>query len=223
MHRQSTAADLEVKAQAIKDYFDDREAKVAFTRELYKNGRSDEAMILCCVYIESFGTALYWPLSGARRCFAQVLIEHGGEPEFSLIHPRALVEGLRGLCANCAKIADLLNQKLSGLPSELRTIPDFLSLTRPGLSDDQASELESNIWYGTLAAIAYKRLRSAAVHCGAAPDYISFDQTSYKGGPAPELSFDLLYQGLSRVFAVCRKRSVESCRFFGHDFRQLGD
>ena len=155
---QPTVADLQAKARSIEVYFDDLQAKASFSKELYDEGHRNEAMILSCVYIEALGSSLYWPQPGARRCFAQVLIDHSGESVFSLVHPRALVTGLRGN-SKTVEIADILDQGLSLQPPELHPIPDLMSLARSYLNDEQFQLLEANIWCGTLAAIAYKRLQ----------------------------------------------------------------
>jgi hypothetical protein len=44
------------KARYIRAYFDDLQGRIAFLGELYGMGRKNEALMLCCCYIEALGS-----------------------------------------------------------------------------------------------------------------------------------------------------------------------
>ncbi len=79
----------------------------------------------------------------------------------------------------------------------------------------------SSLWpLGTLASIAYSRMRNPLAHYGGAPHAISFDLTTYRGQPAPEIRFELLLAGLQGTIDALQEISLHSDSWFGHDFAE---
>ncbi len=79
----------------METFFDDLEQRAAFLAELFDGGRQDEALTLCCCYIDGLGGLLYGrSCTGSARNFSRILREHGGERELDLISPLGLVRYL---------------------------------------------------------------------------------------------------------------------------------
>src|SRR5215510_14342001 len=79
----------------IKAFFEVLSEKVAFLRQLFDSSRQDEAMTLCCVYIDALGQALYFPDKRSALNFVRALREYGGQPYLDLFHPAGLVRWLK--------------------------------------------------------------------------------------------------------------------------------
>jgi hypothetical protein len=82
---------LSTKRQYIEGFFRDLENKAMFLNRLFDEKHKAEARLLCCCYIEAFGNGLAGnPSSEYMKQFCTVLMGHGSEPVFSLIHLRLL-------------------------------------------------------------------------------------------------------------------------------------
>jgi len=82
------------KAFMIGAYFDSLDTKIAFLKQLHQDDHRDEALILCCCYTEALGSQKYPSSDSKAKNYAKILEEEGGNPLFSLVHPRQLVRVL---------------------------------------------------------------------------------------------------------------------------------
>lgn len=210
--------DANAKRETIRAYFDRLQEKADFTAELNRTGHRDEALLLCCVYIEALGNRLYWPREGARANFARILVEHGGDTRLALVHPKVLLKAL-GSRKDLRGLADKLASRLPCDPVQLVTLEDLDARASMQLTDSERRLLDEQKLLGTLASIAYARLRSSLAHLGGGPKAILFSQATYQGKAAPEVEFDSLHGALLRVISVLRRRSLDANAFFGHDLR----
>lgn len=112
----------DAKSSFIEAYFADLEEKSRFTLELSENGHRDEALLLCCTYIETLGDFLYWPHQHSRLNFARLLVEHGDVEALALAHPKPGPPEIR------------FNLLQLGLKNAIRAVREL--------------SLESNRWFG---------------------------------------------------------------------------
>lgn len=203
------------KDDFIRAYFDDLEDKASFVMNLYDRGRRDEALILCCAYIAGLGTHLYWPATQDRLNFSRCLVEYGGQTLLCLVHPRALLDAVRG--RGHVSLASVLESSLPLEPPELLEHERLLQLvTKHGPAC--LGNLDATWILGTVASVAYTRLRNPTAHRGRAPDFISFDRTTLNGEPVPDVGFPILSAGLKCALDSSRKLSLSTGKWFGHDY-----
>jgi len=198
------------RREFIDAYLSDLDERVQFTDELFRMGRRQEALLLCCCYIDGLGRGLYYGSpGGSHRKFVRIVSELGGLEFLGLIHPRKLMIALNSSRdASHQEIRILLDPLLRG--TELVTETDFLTRAQPLLMTAQLTKLGSVAWKGTMASLAYGDLRSPVVHALRGPDGISFDRTTYRGQPVPMIDFRVLRQALANILPVVRQRFVDA-------------
>jgi len=209
-----TTSDAGAKRRFIEALFEELGRKIDFLPELQMSGKLDEAMMLCCVYLDGLGN---W-LSGApgtARNFCLALMNHGGEEALTLVLPHLLVEQLPWKSAP-GSMSETLKQRLLELPKhEALSQTDLLSIVGKDAPEDQLKWLESEIWRGTLANVAHSRIRSLNVHFLGSPGGISFSTTKYHGKNIPDIDFEMLMRALRRIVASARVASLDTNKFFG--------
>lgn len=211
---------LQAKMKFIEAFFGDLAIKIAFLKELYNTGHSDEARILCSCYIDSLASGLYWPEEQNKFNFVQVLKEHGGEEIFSYIHLKMLEDALlkktksKKWGAICAKIFPVLQQDSGKLYHQ----DEVIDLILPFLKDSEIDEVKKELWRGSFAAIAYAQVRNLSVHFFGPPEGITFSNTTFQGVQCPAIEFDLLHKSLKHIAIAAKEKSVNSKKWFGHDF-----
>ena|GEM_PF-6443972 len=177
------------------------EGKVSFLETLYRNSRKDEALALCCLYIEGLARIIYFSSSkraerDSKKYFVKALQEHGGEPQLRLVHPLTLIESLKGCGTRHSELAAALESHLVDPASEPLTVEELVDKVKDDLNSEQRSLLEENVWIGTLAAVAYKELRSTLVHHISGPGGLVFGDPR---APRARVSFHNLYGALCRI------------------------
>jgi hypothetical protein len=85
------------KREFIRAFFDDAEERAKYLLDLGASGRASEASTLFLVYIDSFSQWLFWPRSRAGQNFVEALVTYGGDTEFALVHPLALIRALAAM------------------------------------------------------------------------------------------------------------------------------
>lgn len=191
--------------------------KIAFLETLYDQGRGDEALTLCCVYIEGLAQRIYGKGSkgGSKRLFVKVLLEHGGEESLRLVDPPTLVKSLRGVTTSCGGpnllgLAESIEVHYCTLnPTELRTIDDLLDGARKDLPAELLPLLGEHVWRGTIAALVYRELRSPLAHGRpGAPAGLFFGNTVFRGKQVERVSFDTIYAALWRIGKFWKEQLV---------------
>lgn len=205
------------KRDFIRAFFDDAEERAKYLLELRASSHTNEASTLCLVYIDSFSQWLFWPPSRAGRNFVEALVKHGGDSEFALVHPLALIRAFAAIKDPWRTFATRLESLFPGPPYSVYSRADFL--THPGLGFTQAEAklLETELWRGSIASVAYTRLRNPSVHNFRRAAEVSFDTTTYQGQPVQPITFSRLHDALMRLIAEARRRSVANNQWFGND------
>lgn len=199
--------------------FNDFEEEVILLLELNKKGYEDEALLLCCCYIEALGN-LYFRDGGRGYNFYRILKDYGGEDVLMHIHPKQLWIGLRSARRkDVQEIGQKIGGALKNVKENLYTKDEALTLVAHMLNKKEMKKLRDNLWRGTLAALAYMHLRNPAVHELGGTKSFSFQGTTFKGA----LDFSLLYKGMLNIFKKLREISIETRTYFGQDFDSLLD
>jgi len=196
------------KAYCIQAYFDDLESRIAFLKKLDDKGHQDEALMLCCCYIEALGSHLYHGSTNKAKNYSKILSEHSGSIIFSLVHPSRLKEVLSNQKLFKNSISNF-NKALDTWPKELIHPDIAIEKLKPFSSNEQIYWLQNNIYKGTLAALSYDRIRSELVHDISACT-ISLSETTYNNSPVPSLNFKLLYSALKNIFQFHKTRSLQT-------------
>jgi len=200
------------KAFFIKAYFDDLEQRIACLRELQAAGHENEALMLCCCYIEALGSQRYHQSNRKAKNYCTILVEYGDNALFGLVHPKQAVQVLRTVKLFVNNI-NAIEAAISTIGKQLCQAQSLLELLRPILTSKQKDWLDNNLYKLTIAAISYERVRSELVHdISAAP--VSFSETTYNGNPIPSIDFDLLYVALQSVFAEAKRQSVDANKWY---------
>ncbi len=210
----------------IEAFFKVLNDKVAFLRRLFDSSHQDEAMTLCCVYIDGLGQAIYFPDKRSSFNFIRALREHGEQPEqpyFDLVFPTGLVRWVDAWVKDKEEkhpqfrgLSTKVDSALASVKGQLVSEADLRRVLSQGLSHNEFQIVSPELWHGTLAYVAYQRLRSPFVHTLRGYSGVSFGQTTYNGQPVPEIDFSRLYGALESVIRYAYKISVESGKFFGY-------
>lgn len=200
------------KAFMIQAYFDDLEKRIAFLKELYDGNHTDEALMLCCCYIEALGSRQYHDSYRKAKNYYRILEEFSGNNLFKLIHPKQLRDVLKDKKLFKANITQI-DPIIDGFGQELilqKVVFDRLS---PVVTKDQIEWLNDNLFKGTMAAISYDRVRSDLVHDISTLN-LTFNETKFNGKPVPDINFDLLYPALMNIFDSLKEISLKTNRWY---------
>ena len=206
------------RREQILNFFGAFERRVRLLDRLDNEGFQDEALLLCCCYIEGLGNA-FWPQEEKREYhFVEVLRRYGGDEYWSAIVPQHLMDRLREKGKNLLadKIAACLKAEIDG--QELLCEARLLSHTESSLIPGELNQLRRHLWRGTIADLAYKELRSYEVHRLGLVHAINFDGFLYKGLPVQTLDFDVLYSALLHIVRMAKEYSLSASALFGHHF-----
>lgn len=202
------------KFDFIVEYFEDLDRKIEALPRLADHGFEDEALTLCLVYIDGLAQALYWPDERNGVNFVRALCEHSGDLEFGLVHPLQLARALEAMKPAWHPIAAAVRAAFPGPSYELSEVTSVLNALNGRLATAQLTVLAPEVWRGTIAAIAYYRMRIPAVHqLGAAT--ISFDSSNVDGKSARPLDLARLQRAARMLAAEVRRRSLHAGEWFG--------
>lgn len=206
-------ADRRAKLEFINAYFDDKRERVEFLAELWRGGRQDEALTLCCCYIDAFANQYYHEIEGSAKCFVTMLIEHGGEDVFSL---HSAVSFVRWLENATRKEFVAAAKTLRARPAEelRRLLPqkDFEAYVGQLYAQNDFRRLQKELWRGSVAFVIYEHLRNPFVHRLAGSGAVSLgpDDDSKR-----EIGFPTLYKALTRIQSMVHEVSTREVKFFG--------
>jgi len=198
----------EEKAFFIKAYYEDLEQRISFLRNLYEGGHVNEALMLCCCYIEALGSQRYQDSERKAKNYCTILDEHGGDVFFRLVHPKQALQVLSSVKLFQDKMPEI-EAAISTIGKQLCEKNAFVQLLAPITTPQQQTWLTENTFKLTIAAISYELVRSELVHdISASP--VSFSEARFNGKPVPRLDFQLLYGGLKNVFADAKRKSIQT-------------
>lgn len=176
----------------------------------------EEALILCCVYIDNLATGRYFDgRTNAKERFCRALIELSDEPFFAAIHPRVLRDEARKYDSkHQTRFSPLVSSLVEQRPSEFLD-SDWLKLEVGATSLKNKTEFVANLWRSSVAAICYDRIRCQSVHGPGRNIPLSFSSTKCNGKTAPSLGFELLHSALRSIFDEVEGRSLQTGSWFG--------
>jgi len=209
----------QAKLKFIKAFFKDLESKIHFLDELYNSGRRDEAKVLCSCYIDALASNLYWPEERSNYNFVRILKEYSGEEIISYIHPKMLEDAFS---KKRRRKWEIIRNKILSTLRESRgqfyNEDEIIEILSPVVTEGELENIKEELWRGTYAAIIYHEVRIPSVHGFGTADGITFDNTTFKGQPAPPIEFPMLYKCLKRIEREVRNISLSTEKWFGHDY-----
>lgn len=213
-----TVVNDSAKTRSIEAYFNRFKERIAFLEELYRSSHRTEAMLLCCCYIDGLGSNLYPGEDLNKRAFVRVLREHAGSNLLSGVPASFFHERLEAAHAPGRAISEKLKPVFSPSELELLRPSRILSEGENRLCDVEFEVLKKHIWRATIAAIVYEELRCQYVHDLGGPAGLRFGESAFEGNPVPRIDFSVLHSCAEEILEACRKISLSTGRWFGHDF-----
>jgi hypothetical protein len=201
----------------MKAFFSMAENRVEFIEELVNRGRYSEALILCLTYVDAFAHWLSWPRKGVGENFVEALGKYEPAPFFALVHPLQVVRSLDKLKEPWKGRAKHVEGLFPGPDYHLVTREDFATVLAPHFSALERSELEQQLWRGTVGGIAYDMLRNPSVHNFAGNSSVLFENTYLDGKWAGLFGINRLIPPLKAMVAAAKTRSLSSGHWFGND------
>ncbi len=170
----------------------------------------DEGFILCLCYISALANLYYKKKYSDSKKFIAILMEWGGDPIFSAIHPLQFMayldETISSRPKKTKKLKDIFHKIKPFLrerinDGKLFVEDDFFRLLKEGNLLDEAElvKIKKVCCYGTYAAIVYKRLRNPAVH-NAAVGEVWFSKTKFDNKPIEPINFEKMYEAAKKIF-----------------------
>jgi hypothetical protein len=205
------------KREFIRAFFDHAEDRAKYLLDLNASSRASEASTLCLVYIDSFSQWLFWPRSRSGQNFVEALVTYGGDTEFELVHPLALIRALAAMRNSWKTFATRLKSLFPTPPYSLFSQADFLSHLSLSFSPADTKLLKDELWRGLIANVVYTRLRNPSIHSFRSAADVTFDETMCQGQPVQPITFSRLHDALMRLIAEARGRSMANNQWFGND------
>jgi hypothetical protein len=189
--------------------------RIDFLEKLSLDGHADEALILCCCYIESLSGEFYPEEKSSHRRFVRLLQEHGGNPVFERIVPDLSVAAFRKASSSrrgeeLKAIAETLANVFAQDPGRMYEDSEFLEIAGKALDEQKLCRLKAELWRGSVASGAYDRIRCSNVHELVSPVVgLLFPGTIEGPRGSTSLGFETLYPALREILnnlrGVCAK------------------
>jgi len=210
-----TPEDAAAKAGFIAAFFQSIRSRVAFTQQLWEEGRTDEALLLVSCYIDGLGQRLHPRNAGSAATFVRVLRDHGCEPSLLAILPTRLMEKIPRSGTNTT-LANPVRAFLSTLLAhEALAEGILLAAAKPHLDPASFAHLERNIYRGTVASIAYEIIRSLNVHMLGSPGAVTFSATTFQGARLADISYPVLRRAVDSIVDHADELSRRTNKWFG--------
>ena len=132
--------------------------------QLWEQGHQDDALTLCCCYLDGLAKFAYHPSGRSAYNFVALLREHGAQPALALCSPLALVRWMERQGGWRAIAGKRLRPRLDVSITKLFREDDLKALLRTHLSSKDSQRLARDTWRSSVAYIAYERLRNPFVH-----------------------------------------------------------
>lgn len=184
--------------EALISFCEGWDGRIAFLEELFQKGHADEALILCCCYINSVGTWFHGAGAGDEETFAKALLRYSENEVFGRMNPRFLLSMLcrKENLARWGDVPDKLRPAFAGFRDGFYPPEEITAVCRQVLSDEEFTALERFSWAGSLACFAYGITRCEGVQNGAVP---------VRGCGDTGLDFALFHPALKRIFERARR------------------
>lgn len=156
-----------------------------------------------------------WPSDRSGFNYVAALSQFGNDEALGMIHPKQLADALDNMKPTWHPVAAAVRGAFPGPAYDLIPATAVLSV-RTGLNAAQLSMLQSEMWGGTVAGIAYYWMRNPAAHALGAST-LSFDGSTFRGQPAKRLELPRLQAAAKNLALEARHRSEVAGEWFGND------
>jgi hypothetical protein len=211
------AHDKAAKLEFIRAFFDYAVDRSAFLRQLFDQGRQDEAVTLCCCYIDGLANMVYWDSDRSQFNFVRLLREHGKHPDLEKATALALIRWIETSRAALAPIAVKIRQHMSAELTRIQPEVELRARLQRLLSPPDFQQLSHELWRATLASIAYQRMRVPFVHRLGGPAAVVVGSGDHRSADVIHIDFGVLHAALDAIIAHFRELSISTGRWFGHD------
>mgnify|MGYP006948914139 CR=1 FL=1 len=197
------------------------EEKLSNAQKLSKH-YPEEALLLCCCYIEAIGVRQYREIDyvvpprkqilnfSKSKAFTEILTKYSGITFWDKIHPIGLLEYLPKSFNNNYQGFMLVLQRIG---SELRESEYVIGQMKTEIENrEQLEWLEKHIHKGSIGNIAYTKVRSELVH-NITHQQISFRAT-WEGKRIPDIDFLLMHKCLKSIIHKLKNKSLEENTFW---------
>jgi hypothetical protein len=170
--------------------------RIAFLDELFRQWHLDEALVLCCCYIEAIGSWFCRSGPNGGETFAKALLRYGENEVFGRINPWLLLDALgqKSGEARWSVVRGKLAPAFAGLRDGFYPPGEITRACKSALSAEEFAALDDIFWMGTLAGVAYKITKCEDVRSGS---------ITVRGCGA--VDFQLFYPALCRIFEKARR------------------
>ena len=107
---------------------------------------------------------------------------------------------------------------LVGAKGRLYDEQEIIEMPASILQPSEVQDIKSELWRGTIAAIVYSEFRVPSVHIFGPPDSTTFDETTFRGQPVPDIMSSMVHRCLKRIITAAKQISIETGKWFGHDY-----
>ncbi|NBI54689.1 hypothetical protein [Photobacterium alginatilyticum] len=193
-------------------YLKHLELKLEKIREISKISE-EEALALCCCYIEAIGSKRYELANQGKRggrysktaAFTDTLVNFSGYDFWDKIHPIALLGYLPEIFD---KNYDEYVVELNEIGDSVRE-PDFVRahIEKLYLNSEQRKWVKKHIRKASIASLAYSKVRCEIVH-NISHQPISF-LASHNVNKLPDIDFKLMDSCLTNIIDNLRQLSIE--------------
>lgn len=188
--------------------------------ELWGQGHQDDALTLCCCYLDGLASFAYYCSHRSAYNFVALLREHGAEPELSLCSPLALIRWMEGQGGWRKVASGKLRVALGTTITTLISDKNLEGLLKAHLPHRDFQRLTSDIWRASVAYIAYERLRNPFVHQLGGPGAVIVTSATVTDKEVA-IDFPVLHQALLRALdhfeSVSRKTGRWLVMISSHD------
>jgi len=186
--------------------------------QLWEQGHQDDALTLCCCYLDGLAKFAYHPSGRSAYNFVALLREHGAQPALALCSPLALVRWMERQGGWRAIAGKRLRPRLDVSITKLFREDDLKALLRTHLSSKDSQRLARDTWRSSVAYIAYERLRNPFVHELGGPGAVIVVNATVSEQEV-SIDFFVLHRALMNAMAYFESVSRTTGRWFGHDFK----
>lgn len=185
--------DLEI--QALSMFCEGWSTRIRALPDLFEKGFRDEALILCCCYIETIGKWLSRYTADDREIFAKTLLRYGDDEIFGRLNAVLLLGALRQGDVAEEGIFGKLRPVLGPFPDSFLPREEIVGACRAALTVEEFTLLNESFWMGSLACAAHAITGCSGVQNGSLAVGSFVDAV---------LDFRLFYAALTRIFDRAR-------------------
>jgi hypothetical protein len=200
----------------ITTFFDYVDARVSFLSSLWHDGRQDEALTLCCCYLDALAKSVYRDVTSGAERFARLLIEYASDDLFRAHNAKTFRRWVEGQGANFKQkfghSAARISACIGDPESRLLTPNAFHEYAVSALGQVDYERISRHLWRGSTGWVIYKHLRSPFVHSFWGPGAVVMGPSDVPEEERELVSFPRLHAELQALSASFRSRSLRDQR-----------